>query len=146
MIIIIELEGHMERVRKHSRKRDAILDCIRQTKCHPSAEWVYQQLKPEIPDLSLGTVYRNIAMFKEEGTIQSIGVVNGLERYDYNTAPHTHFICTACGRVLDLDGVDLPAATIAEAEGMIGGTIATYHLQFSGQCADCDTHSHSTLN
>jgi len=136
----------MERARKHSRKRDAILDCIRQTKCHPSAEWVYQQLKPEIPDLSLGTVYRNIAMFKEEGTIQSIGVVNGLERYDCNTAPHTHFICTNCGQVLDLEGVDLPSATITEAETMVGGTIITYHLQFSGQCADCSKQKHSTLN
>ena len=127
----------MERTRKHSRKRDAILDCISRTKCHPSAEWVYQQLKPEIPDLSLGTVYRNIAMFKEEGTIQSIGVVNGLERYDFNTAPHTHFICTACGSVLDLDGIDLPQAIVDAAEGMIGGSVATYHLQFSGHCADC---------
>jgi len=127
----------MERIRKHSRKRDAILDCISRTKCHPSAEWVYQQLKPEIPDLSLGTVYRNIAMFKEEGTIQSIGVVNGLERYDYNTEPHTHFICTACGSVLDLDGIDLPHAIVEAAENKIGGAVATYHLQFSGHCADC---------
>ena len=136
----------MEQARKHSRKRDAILDCIRRTKCHPSAEWVYQQLKPEIPDLSLGTVYRNIAMFKEEGTIQSIGVVNGLERYDFNTAPHTHFICTTCGQVLDLEGVDLPPATVTEAEAMVGGSITTYHLQFSGECADCKAHEHHTLN
>ena len=129
----------MERTRKHSRKRDAILDCISRTKCHPSAEWVYQQLKPEIPDLSLGTVYRNIAMFKQEGTIQSIGVVNGLERYDHNTAPHTHFICTACGSVLDLDGIDLPHPIVEQAEAAVGGSIATYHLQFSGTCADCRT-------
>src|SRR5699024_11189371 len=56
--------GHMESTRKHSRKRDAILDCMRSTTCHPTAEWVYQQLKPVFPDLSLGTVYRNLAMFK----------------------------------------------------------------------------------
>ena len=47
----------MATVRKHSRKRDAILACLRSTTCHPTAEWVYQQLKPAIPDLSLGTVY-----------------------------------------------------------------------------------------
>ena len=68
----------MEGKRKHSRKRDAILDCMRNTTCHPTAEWVYQQLKPIYPDLSLGTVYRNLAMFKESGTIQSIGVVGGI--------------------------------------------------------------------
>ena len=128
----------MERTRKHSKKRDAILDCIRHTKCHPTAEWVYQQLKPDFPDLSLGTVYRNIAMFKEEGIIQSIGVVNGLERYDYTTEPHTHFICSTCGQVIDLDHVVLPAAVLEDAAS--GGTIATYQLQFIGTCAECSGH------
>ena len=60
--------------RKHSRKRDAILECLRCTTSHPTAEWVYTQLKPTIPDLSLATVYRNLAMFKDEGTLVSVGV------------------------------------------------------------------------
>lgn len=132
----------MERVRKHSRKRDAILDCIRNTKCHPTADWVYQQLKPEIPDLSLGTVYRNIAMFKQEGVIQSVGVVNGLERFDFNTAPHTHFVCTSCYRVLDLDEIELPPEVLARTERCFGGRIGSYQLQFSGQCADCMDKKH----
>ena len=135
----------MEVVRKHSKKRDAILDCIRQTTCHPTAEWVYRQLKPSFPDLSLGTVYRNISMFKEEGVIQSIGVVNGLERYDYTTEPHTHFICTTCGQVVDLDHVVLPAAVLEDAAS--GGTITTYQLQFTGVCAKCcGQKSKNTLN
>ncbi len=125
----------MEKARKHSRKRAAILECIRQTKCHPTAEWVYQQLKLQIPDLSLGTVYRNIAMFKEEGTIQSIGVVRGLERYDYNVAPHTHFVCTSCGQVLDLEGVTLPEDVLAQAA--LNGEITGYQLQFTGICHNC---------
>ena len=116
----------MERTRKHSRKRDAILDCIRRTKCHPTADWVYQQLKPEFPDLSLGTVYRNIAMFKEEGVIQSIGVVNGLERFDYRTAPHIH-----------LEEIGLPEEVLRQTEACFGGRITGFQLQFSGQCADC---------
>ena len=127
----------MERVRKHSRKRDAILDCICQTKCHPSAEWVYQRLKPQFPDLSLGTVYRNIAMFKEEGVIQSIGVVNGLERYDHITKPHTHFVCTNCFTVLDLEGVELSEEEVQAAARCSGGAVSSYQLQFTGICADC---------
>lgn len=130
----------MERVRKHSRKRDAILDCIRQTKCHPSAEWVYQQLKRDFPDLSLGTVYRNIAMFKEEGVIQSIGVVNGLERFDFHTTPHPHFICTCCGKVQDLEGISLAPQTVAQAEALSGGSITGCQLQFFGRCTECQTH------
>lgn len=135
--MVLKKEGDMERTRKHSKKRDAILDCISRTKCHPTADWVYQQLKPQIPDLSLGTVYRNIAMFKEEGVIQSIGVVNGLERYDYNTVPHTHFICTSCHQVLDLEEITLPSEVIRQTEACFGGTIQSYQLQFSGQCAEC---------
>ena len=75
----------MSIARKHSRKRDAILECLRCTTSHPTAEWVYTQLKPPIPDLSLATVYRNLAMFKDEGTIDSVGVYNGLERFDFRT-------------------------------------------------------------
>ena len=78
----------MSIARKHSRKRDAILECLRCTTSHPTAEWVYTQLKPTIPDLSLATVYRNLAMFKDEGTIDSVGVYNGLERFDFRTDPH----------------------------------------------------------
>lgn len=131
----------MEGARKHSKKRDAILDCIRGTKCHPTAEWVYQQLKPNFPDLSLGTVYRNISMFKEEGTIQSIGVVNGLERYDHNVEPHTHFICTNCNQVLDLDHISLPQDLLDQA--VAGGTVSSYQLQFTGVCARCSKQDYS---
>ena len=135
----------MEKVRKHSKKRDAILNCIRDTTCHPTAEWVYQQLKPDFPDLSLGTVYRNIAMFKEEGVIQSIGVVNGLERFDYTTEPHTHFICAECGKVVDLEHVVLPAAVLEDA--VTDGTITSYQLLFTGVCSQCGgSNKQTTLN
>ena len=72
----------MDTIRKHSKKRDAILNCLRETDAHPSAEWVYSRLKPQIPDLSLGTVYRNLALFKETGEAISLGTVMGLERFD----------------------------------------------------------------
>lgn len=72
----------MERATRYSRKREAILNAIQSTDCHPSAEWVYQTLKPTHPDLSLGTVYRNLVLFQQQGLIQSIGVVKGQERFD----------------------------------------------------------------
>lgn len=135
----------METTRKHSRKRDAILECIKMTTSHPSAEWVYQQLKPQIPDLSLGTVYRNLAMFKNEGTIQSIGVVAGLERYDGNTSPHTHYICTSCGKVIDLHHVELPAEVMQQAQADTG-VINSYQLQFFGHCSDCIKNKNNSQN
>lgn len=127
----------MEKTRKRSRKRDAILSCIRDTRRHPSAEWIYDQLKPDIPDLSRGTVYRNLRLFLEEGSVMSVGVVNGLERFDGDVSPHAHFICQRCGKVLDLP--ELPAVdTMAGlAEAITGGQVERCALTFSGFCLDC---------
>jgi Fur family peroxide stress response transcriptional regulator len=88
--------------RKHSKKRDEIFKIIRSTSSHPGARWVYEELKPHIPGLSLGTVYRNINLFREEGALISVGVVKGEERFDARVEPHPHFVCTGCGRVIDI--------------------------------------------
>ena len=100
----------MDKPVKQFRKRSAILSYLRQTDLHPSAEMVFNQLKPQYPDLSLGTVYRNLAMFKEQGQIMSVGTVNGVERFDGNTKPHVHFICTGCSGVSDLPQIEVPDA------------------------------------
>ena len=127
----------MERSAKHFKKRDAILTCLRQTKVHPSADWVYNQLKPEIPDLSLGTVYRNLSLFKEQGLINSLGTVNGVERFDGDTHSHVHFICTGCDTVLDLEGMpNLPSLHQA-AEKDLGSRIDGCQITFTGLCRNC---------
>lgn len=120
--------------RKHSKKRDAILDCIRSTRSHPTADWVYAQLKPEIPDLSLGTVYRNLATFKAEGVIASVGTVDGMERYDWRTFPHPHFVCTHCNAVLDVDEIDPPQELAAK---VTCGSVRDCVLTFYGICNQC---------
>ena len=79
----------MERATRYSRKREAILNAIQSTDCHPSAEWVYQTLKPTHPDLSLGTVYRNLVLFQQQGLIQSIGVV---KVYCPPQSPYLHLL------------------------------------------------------
>lgn len=127
----------MEKTRKHSKKRDAILSCIRGTRRHPSAEWIYDQLKPDIPDLSRGTVYRNLRLFLEEGSVTSVGVVNGLERFDGDVSPHAHFICLHCGEVLDLPELAALDAMAGQAETLTGGRIESCALTFSGCCRSC---------
>ena len=123
--------------KKHFRKRDAILTCLRQTTIHPSAEWIYAQLKPEIPDLSIGTVYRNLALFKEKGMIISVGTVKGVERFDGNTEPHVHFVCTECGGVLDLGTISVPEELKRKAATESGGQVDTCQLSFTGICEEC---------
>jgi Fur family peroxide stress response transcriptional regulator len=121
--------------RKFSRKREAIMEAIRSTKCHPTAQWVYEQLKPRIPDLSLGTVYRNINLFMREGRLISVGVLNGEEHFDAFTAPHPHFVCERCGKVFDLpcSGGEAPAS-FAKMEGFLADFRKTV---FYGICPEC---------
>ena len=126
---------------KHFRKRDAILSCLHQTTVHPSAEWVHAKLKPEYPDLSLGTVYRNLALFKEQGLITSLGTVNGVERFDGNTEPHVHFICTGCDAVLDLPEVQVPQSLSNHVEQHAGCHVSSCQLTFTGKCNQCQENT-----
>ena len=126
--------------RKHSRKREAVLEKIRGTTSHPSAVWVYEELRKEIPDLSLGTVYRNISVFKEEGLIVSVGVVNGQERFDGNITEHTHFVCLTCGDVLDVDAA-LDEALNEKVKTENGVEISARQLTFYGRCNNCKSRS-----
>ena len=127
----------MEHKSKQYGKRSAILACLQSTKAHPSAETVHQMLQEARPDISLATVYRNLALFKQQGMIQSLGTVNGIERFDYNTAPHVHFICTQCQSVIDLPELTAPSALQAQVEAITGGTVSQCQLSFTGICQSC---------
>ena len=127
----------MEQTTKQFRKRNAILSCLRSTDVHPSADWVYAQVKPEYPDSSLGTVYRNLALFKQQGLIASLGTVNGVERFDGNTDPHVHFICTHCDSVTDLPQMAVPQSLCSQAAAQTGGLVEVCHLAFTGVCNRC---------
>jgi len=122
---------------KHFRKRDAILDCLRQSKAHPSAETIYTQLKPQIPDLAMGTVYRNLNLFKEQGLAISVATVRGVERFDGNTDPHVHFICSVCDAVIDLHEMAIPQALSQSATDCCGGQVDVCQLSFTGVCRNC---------
>ena len=127
----------MERTGKHFRKRDAILDCVRSTTAHPSADWVFEHVKAQVPDISLATVYRNLALFKEQGLIQSLGTVKGVERFDGNTEPHVHFICTGCGAVVDLPQISVPEELNEAVSRSSGGRVDSCQLSFTGLCGEC---------
>ena len=127
----------MTQATKHFRKRDAILAYLRSTDVHPSADMVFAKLKPEIPDLSLGTVYRNLSMFRQQGTIASVGTVNGVERFDGNAHPHVHFICRDCSAVMDMPRMEVPGAMTQTAESQMGGRVESCQLTFTGLCSQC---------
>ena len=127
----------MEAKTKQFRKRSAILSCLRATNTHPSAEMLHQMLQPEHPDISLATVYRNLALFKSQGIIQSLGTVDGIERFDGNTDSHVHFICTHCHSVTDLHQIQVPQQLRSTVESTTGGQVAECQLSFTGICQSC---------
>ena len=95
---------------RHSDVRDKIYEYLCGTKAHPSANMIYNDLKPSIPKLSLGTVYTNLKLFEELGQVIRVANVKGFERYDADTSEHVHFVCEECGAVIDVDDANIKAA------------------------------------
>ena len=127
----------MEATSKNFKKRNAILSYLQHSNAHPSAETIYTDLKAEIPDLSMGTVYRNLKLFQQQGLVSSIATVHGVERFDANTAPHVHFICEGCDAVIDLHELSTPQSLCSEAENSIGCSVGSCQLSFIGKCRTC---------
>lgn len=121
---------------KYSRQRESILQYLRSTKCHPTAETVYQTIQAENPNISLGTVYRNLTLLTELGKIKKITAFSGPDRFDGNLIPHYHFICKKCGAVLDLEMDSLAHIDLLAAHNFTG-TIEGHMAHFYGICPDC---------
>ena len=120
-----------------SKQKEAILDVLRNTKSHPTAEWIYTKAREEIPNLSLGTVYRNLSLFVSEGMISKISVGDGNDHFDFNTKPHTHFVCEGCGSILDID-LAFDENKIREyIVSDFSGIVRDQRLLFYGLCEDC---------
>ena len=121
--------------KRYSRQRELIYETIRNTHSHPTAEMVFQQLKPDNPRLSLGTVYRNLNQLADEGLLKRMPFP--VERYDYLTSPHSHLQCERCGSVSDLDLSYDPSMDAAAAALHPGAEIRRHDLVFYGLCPDC---------
>ena len=123
---------------KHSRQREAIRVFLKDRKDHPSAETVYQELKVVHPNLSLGTVYRNLNFLAELGEIQKVPGTIGPDRFDGNAATHVHFFCTTCDRIIDLEIKELDTM-VAEARKYFAGKITHSITNYYGICPACLT-------
>ena len=92
----------MNQVLKHSKQRDALLALLRSVTSHPSAEWLWSELKKDFPQMSLATVYRNLGVLCECGEAIRLDIGDGTVRYDAQTRAHNHFFCTSCHRLSDI--------------------------------------------
>lgn len=119
---------------KYSRQREAIKRQLSDRGDHPTAETLYTELKQEMPNLSMATVYRNLRQLESWGEIASIST-DGAARFDYDVRPHSHFFCTECGAVMDLDDDNEKVVAIGQAgfAGRIEGCASHYY----GVCPTC---------
>ena len=126
----------MEKKLRHSHQRERILEYLCQTGEHPTAEQIYQDLRPEIPGLSLGTVYRNLKLLEEIGKLRRVTTTQGVERYDALCCDHVHFLCSRCGKLRDVPGV--PVESICGQLPLAEGSkIEKLDLTITGICPDC---------
>ena len=125
---------------KYSRQREAIKTFLAGRYDHPTAETVYLGIKEEFPNISLGTVYRNLSLLSDIGEIQKLSTGIGPDRFDGNPALHYNFICKHCGSVLDLSVDGLDHINVLANQGF-DGEIEGHITYFYGKCADCKKNS-----
>jgi len=141
-------------------QRKVILDILRGTKLHPTADKVYAEAKRRIPNISLGTVYRNLNVLSGHGMIRELDYGKGLTRYDGNPCPHYHVRCVRCGKVEDvgmpvIEGIKRRAEQCMgepccwssvlfniggmdrRAERCTGYLVVEHRVEFQGVCSEC---------
>ena len=120
----------------YSRQRQLIWDAVTQGGGHPTAEELYQRLKPDNPALSLATVYRNLRQLAESGLLLKINTTDGADHFDHRCDAHYHAGCLRCGRVFDVELRQPP-----QLEKLLGDThgfaVSGYDLLFRGVCPEC---------
>ena len=121
---------------KYSRQREAIKDYLSSVTTHPTADTVYMHIKEEFPNISLGTVYRNLSFLVEQGEVLSLKLGDGKEHFDGHTEPHYHFICTECGKVEDIFMKELQINKIAQDH--FDGIIKGHQTYYYGICPKCN--------
>lgn len=124
---------------KYSRQREAIKSYLASTTSHPTADTVYLHVREDFPNISLGTVYRNLNLLVDLGEAMKITTPDGADRFDGNPNPHYHFCCKHCGNVYDLDMPDLDELN-KHASKFFDGELDGHTILFHGTCKHCENN------
>lgn len=123
---------------KMSRQKTLIYEIVASTMSHPTADWVYEQARREMPRISLGTVYRNLKQLTAEGMLLEINTTRGASRYDANLSKHSHLRCTRCNRLEDVPQREIdfvPRSRLRRYQ------ILEFRIEFLGICPACSAIS-----
>ncbi len=121
--------------RRSTLQKTIIFDTVINMKCHPTADEIYSEINKKFPNISKGTVYRNLSLLSSEDKILKISVPNAPDCYDFNLSKHYHLKCQKCGRIFDVKG---PTVDISQFTGENEHIIYDYILLFNGVCNGCN--------
>lgn len=121
---------------RKSRQREKILELLRSTDGHPTAEQIYSMLKPEMKRLSLGTVYRNLNVLVGQGLAKKLEFGSSFDRYDAVVSNHYHLVCEKCGSVYDLP-MEADTGIVKLAAEKTSFIIRDHRIEFFGLCKKC---------
>ncbi len=134
MIIITVSEVIHVVIERKSKQRDAIINELCSRYDHPTAMELYLSVREKFPNLSLGTLYRNLSQLEENGMVLRIPD-GGTDRFDGNVSPHAHFKCTSCAKVYDLKSFNNDSLTFSDE---IISKVTNYNLMAFGLCKNCN--------
>jgi Fur family transcriptional regulator, peroxide stress response regulator len=128
---------------RETKQKKAILDFLRKTRSHPTADQIYDSVRKIIPSISKGTVYRNLQVLIDSGVVSVLNIRGTLSRYEVRQAAHYHFRCEGCGRVIDLDE-PVDRGLNDRVSKRTGFVVSGHQTEFRGWCADCRQPSPNT--
>lgn len=119
---------------KLTPQRLAVLEYLEGNKSHPSAEDIFRAVRERYPTMSFATVYNILETLKEKGLVQELNIDPQKKRFDPDTTSHHHFICTGCGRV-----IDIPEEKVPEIQEKYFDNLEVHrvHMEFYGLCHNC---------
>jgi len=122
-------------MKNYSKQREVIKEVLCSTNTHPTVNWIYSEARKKLPNISLGTVYRNLAALQQEGIIREVAVGDGLQHFDGDVKEHLHFHCIKCGKILDCEAAD--NSIKLSVEKLLGCQVLTTNCVFNGVCNAC---------
>ncbi len=122
---------------RFSKQRDLILNIVQGTRSHPTADWVYGEVRRELPNVSLGTVYRNLGQFVDNKSLLAINI-NGTIHYDAFLDDHQHFQCKTCNNIYDID-ISIKDF-VSQIESKTNHKIDRCQIHLVGICKDCQNN------
>jgi Fe2+ or Zn2+ uptake regulation protein len=132
----LDIKKLEERKLRLTKPRKIILEEVRKTNAHPTANELYMKVRKRLPKVSMGTVYRNLKLFKEIGLILELENAGAPGRFEEGSPDHSHFICEKCGKIFDVEDQINKAKEQKLAE-KLSAIIAHHRAEFYGLCKEC---------